>query len=603
MLTYYNYVEQLSENNKQWEAFTKPGHTVVIAGPGSGKTHVLALKIASLLREHIVPPHGIACLTYTRMMAKELETRLWSLGVSMERPNIVISTVHGFCLGQVVQPYAQLYELDLPLPIRIVPSSVAKSCFAQVWYECYGILFDSENRTHRTRKTDWEKYRRQHTAIPYSEWENHEFGDIYVRYKRYLFQEKFVDFDIIIEEALGLIIKHDLVRQSIYSRFPWIAVDEYQDLGYPLFRIVTELINHTPIRLFAIGDPNQAIFDFAGTDPKYLYELADRSDVQPVITLNKNYRSTKEIIDISKVILPPYSEYEAVNQTESGQCQVYEYRPHWERNNQSQMVIQVIRSYQARDTQLERIAVLHRWRSGVNSLADKLDSENIDYILDKHPLYDRSMTLIRWFEDIGYWCLRGWSNESSRTVVFEDLLITWLDICGLERDSDEASAARMLLTSTLWNLKDQDILLRDWLISIGNSLDLEAKLETYSILYPDEVEEFRKLQEISQVNGQLSDLYLSKFSNVAGGVQLITLHSSKGMEFDIVIIAGVESIENDANGRRLLYVGATRAKYEINLLYNKWDWDTRSRTTPKYIEELLQKCSDWDFFFHHPSQS
>ena len=57
-----------------------------------------------------------------------------------------------------------------------------------------------------------------------------------------------------------------------------MAVDEYQDLGYPLYRIVTEMINRTATQLVAIGDPNQSIFDFAGTDPKYLHELSEREE-------------------------------------------------------------------------------------------------------------------------------------------------------------------------------------------------------------------------------------------------------------------------------------------------------------------------------------
>jgi len=113
----------------------------------------------------------------------------------------------------------------------------------------------------------------------------------------------YVDFDIIVQRSLNLIADQSLVRQSLNAKYAWLAVDEYQDLGYPLFRIVTELLNRTVVKLFAIGDPDQAIFDFAGTDPRYLVQLADRADMKPTIVLQRNYRSAKEIVATAQAIL------------------------------------------------------------------------------------------------------------------------------------------------------------------------------------------------------------------------------------------------------------------------------------------------------------
>ena len=100
--SYHQAVAEL--NSKQREAFDEPGHTVLLAGPGSGKTATLVLKVARLLSE-IPPPHGLACLTYGNEAAREFEQRLRALGV---RPSsrLFMGTVHSFCLAHVLRPFA-----------------------------------------------------------------------------------------------------------------------------------------------------------------------------------------------------------------------------------------------------------------------------------------------------------------------------------------------------------------------------------------------------------------------------------------------------------------------------------------------------------------
>jgi DNA helicase II / ATP-dependent DNA helicase PcrA len=320
MSLYHRWQKQLLENPCQWEAFERSTHTVVIAGPGSGKTRVLAMKIAQLLREEILPPQGVACLTYTRMMAKELENRLYALGVS-ERPNVVVGTVHSFCLGQVIQPFVDLYDLGLPQPIRIASRAIHRSCLDKARREVSGIGYDPDNDHDFER--DFNKYRRQRADVPFASWRDRkDLAEIIQLYETSLSEQGFVDFDVLVHKALRLIMDEELVRQSLSAKFRWFAVDEYQDLGYPLFRIVTEIVNQTQVKLFAIGDPDQSIFDFAGTDPKYLIELSERSDMQPKIELERNYRSTQELVDLSSVILKnPRNHY---SDTKRGRCRVIE---------------------------------------------------------------------------------------------------------------------------------------------------------------------------------------------------------------------------------------------------------------------------------------
>src|ERR1700731_452547 len=92
--------EELRENPGQWEAYGSTGHCVVLAGPGSGKTKTLTIKLGGLLFEEIEEPRGLACITYNNECARELELRLYALGIEPSR-RVFIGTVHSFSLTQV----------------------------------------------------------------------------------------------------------------------------------------------------------------------------------------------------------------------------------------------------------------------------------------------------------------------------------------------------------------------------------------------------------------------------------------------------------------------------------------------------------------------
>lgn len=583
MSLYSDWLNKIRENEKQWDAFQKTDHTVVIAGPGSGKTRVLAVKIAQLLREKIAAPRGIACLTYTRMMARELENRLSSLGV-LDRSNVVVGTVHSFCLAHVISPFAVVFNLDIPQPIKIAPQKIYDSCLDQARKHVTNRGYDPNKDN--TFKTNITKYHLQRTDIPLEDWENQEYAQILQSHYQFLRQQGYVDFDFIVKSALNLILTQDLVRQSLYSKFAWIAVDEYQDLGYPLFKIVTEMMRHTLIKVFVIGDPDQCIFDFAGTDPKYLIELAERPEIQPVIKLTRNYRTTVGITTVAKAVRTPYCDYES--EKEGGTCRVYKVPL----SKQNTYIKKLVKKYLAHGFSAKEIAILHPHRNGLNEIAKVLRVDNIEFALDKNPDYDRSLTLIKWLEDLGCLCLNFLrsEDEANKAKVFNELVLTWSRIIqpqGLGNEND--SEARLKLIKLVWSIKNRDMRLGEWISYVRDEMNFNFTLEQYRQIFPDEVEELKNLQQITQQGSKLGEWKLSDFVNFTSGVQLTTLHSSKGMEFKVVIIAGVEKIWNDENGERLFYVGVTRAEQEICLVYSN---------TSNYIRNLIEKCGHLEYFSH-----
>jgi len=596
MNLYHDWLAKIRENEQQREAFVKSGHTVVVAGPGSGKTRVLAVKISQLLREEISPPQGVACLTYTRMMAHELESRLAALHV-LNRPNVLVGTVHSFCLSRIVYPFAKLYNEDVPFPLRIAPSRIWDECLDKARRQVTRIGYDpEEDRQFRTQIT---KYHLQHADIPFAEWQNEEFAKILEAHYAFLKHSGYIDFDIVVKTALHLVVNNDLVRKSINAKFAWLAIDEYQDLGYPLFRIIASMIERTPIKLFAIGDPDQSIFDFAGTDPKYLLELTERPEMKPVVKLVKNYRATREIIQVSKAILTPYCDCRSDKQ--GGSCHIYETLP----NEQGKFVVDLVRKYLKQGVDENQIAVLHSWRIskdglvGIQALAQDLQQAEIDFTLDKNPYYDRSRNLIKWLEGLGSWCLEGWKAERKREIIsFDELTSQWYRMQYPQSSGfDIDGSARLKLAELAAVIQGVDMHFGEWLSYISGELDFDSSLSRYQEIYPDDLEEFNSLRLLARPDNALGKMLLSEFVARTHGVQLTTLHSSKGMEFQVVIIAGVERIWDDDNGKRLLYVGVTRAEREVCLLYSRV-WPPSRPRAPKYIQNLVKGCGKLDYFHH-----
>ncbi len=115
---YVKAAEDLRSNAGQLSAYESTGHCVALAGPGSGKTKTLTIKLAKILTEDVMPPRGVACITYSNQCARELKKRLKQLGVE-EGQRIFIGTVHSFCFRMVVLPYARLAGLDLPSQLSV----------------------------------------------------------------------------------------------------------------------------------------------------------------------------------------------------------------------------------------------------------------------------------------------------------------------------------------------------------------------------------------------------------------------------------------------------------------------------------------------------
>lgn len=297
MSIYNRKIEEIRKDPYQYAAYTSKNSSVIIAGPGSGKTTVLTLKIMSLLQNDIPSPRGLACVTYSKAAAKEFSERLYSYGY-IKRKNVFLGTVHSFCISEIIRPFAHLFNYGIPLPLKIISKQDKKLLFEKT----LNFLNIAPN------KLKIEEMDNQRTSsiggvskinVPI-----HDRARLVAKeFECRLYASGKLDYVSIVNYATLLIQNEKYVRDCLEAKFPWLLVDEYQDLGRPLHQMVLSILNLTKIKIFAVGDPNQSIYGFNGATPFYLMELFNDSISTPLKLLT-NFRSNQDIIDASQLALP-----------------------------------------------------------------------------------------------------------------------------------------------------------------------------------------------------------------------------------------------------------------------------------------------------------
>ncbi len=565
--------EALRKNKGQWKAYESKGNCVILAGPGSGKTKTLTIKMARMLAENVRPPRGIACITYHNQCARELRRKLGTLGVEDGR-RATIGTLHSFCLQHIVLPYARIAGIPVPDPLNVATMEERDKCWAAAVGKIIGA---DENPRDWTFRCDL--YRRTHLDRGKPEWRGdyEAAAKVIEEYERRLFNGGLVDFDAMVLLGLQLVERHEWVRKALRARFPVLVVDEYQDLGHALHRIVLCLCFTARMRLVAVGDPDQSIYGFTGAEPALLQELSKRDGIEPV-QLQLNYRSGPTIIRAAEVALGEKRGFKS-GLEEVGTLDIH----HCPQGVDDQaaficntIIPDALKRRQGR--QMGDIAVLYRSQYDGNEIAKAVELRGWDFIRsDQGNPYPRSRVVL-WMEDCAAWCEGGWGSGEPR---LSDLVRAWQNL----NESITGDAGRRILQRELVKFlcshRIPDQLLRDWLSDFRKAC-LDPALGREPRLRDDAVA-VAKLADVCAHDARLGGFTVSAFGGQGGSgthLNLMTLHSAKGLEFDVVVMMALEEgklpdyrSKTEAEmgeDRRLFYVGLTRARHEVHLVYSGW---------------------------------
>ncbi|WAK04456.1 ATP-dependent helicase [Methylobacter sp. YRD-M1] len=566
-------IRELAENPEQYEAVREKGHCVVLAGPGSGKTKTLTTAMARALLEDVAEPRGIACITYNNECAIELETRMARLGVETN-DRVFIGTVHGFALSQIISPYARCVLPELPNDFRI---ATREECRQSVEAAHAKVINDREDPHNRWRFAEVKRRQDVDRTQPTWHGQNPELATFIEAYEIDLRRRGLIDFDDMPLIAFRMIQAHPWIRQSLSARFPVLFVDEYQDLGHALHELVLMLCFDAGVRLFAVGDADQSIYAFTGANPKLLTGLSDRQGVRS-IRLRFNYRCGTKIIDASMAALGEERGYKAPEGVEEG---VVVFRSvDGNINAQAKYVIEsLIPELTHRNVPLEQIAILYRTASEGNEIATLAIAAGLPIVrADNQALVRRNSRLSRLIEACAQWVSGGWKegNPLFRRLSEEAIVL----VLGAKASREERHAIQLELVRFLKTSIEANHTAHSWLKEFREQLIHPWRLRARTVTEDWNVIDEMITRTSSSVGGDMSLADFGGRNEGSSRLNLSTLHSAKGREFDVVILF---AMNNDVipswrdqrrpealrEARRLFYVGVTRGRKGLCVVYQK----------------------------------
>ena len=437
---YLRAANELRRNPGQWAAYESESHCVVLAGPGSGKTKTLTIKLARILAEDVQEPRGVACITYNNECTRELEQRLDVLGVE-PGDRVFIGTVHSFSLTQIVLPYAKTARMGLPDEFRVASQSEQRGALERA----YDRVIARGEDPHRFWRLSMDRYRRSHLDRDTAAWRETDplCARLVIAYEEELRARGLIDFDDMPLLSVRALRENEWLQEAICAKYPVLIVDEYQDLGRALHRMVMGLCFSTGIRLFAVGDVDQSIYGFTGARPEVLQRVSEREDVETV-RLRLNYRCGSRIVTASQYALGENRDYETPEEAAEGTIYFHPLRGSYEQQA-AYLFETLLPATIARmpDLTLGEIGILYPAAWIGNSVAEAAQEHGFGIIrADGNAIYPRSSRLMRWLEQCAVWCCNGWQTGKPRfsklvaegSRIFSEALVSDDDKLTFQRD-------------------------------------------------------------------------------------------------------------------------------------------------------------------------
>lgn len=578
-------------NEVQKEAVThRDGPLLVLAGAGSGKTRVITSRIAYLLEKGWFAPEQILAVTFTNKAAREMSDRVGR--IFGDQSSVLIKTFHSFCAWLLrrnaeaagLSPYFNIYDDDDSYDL--LKALMPRLPGAELKMLHRGIS--------KAKDAGWTP-----EDVPPDLCSHPEFAQAFQAYEAKLYQTGNVDFPGLILRAVNLLENNEALRRRIRQRFPCILVDEFQDTNRVQYNLLAQL--WTPETwLCVVGDDDQSIYRFRGAEVRNILDFPQSFPGTKVIRLEENYRSTGHILAIA-------SEVVAHNQGRLGKT-LWTRQPEGKKpeihlledqEDEARFVAGLIKASPGVET-----AILYRTNAQSRSFETLFSKERIPYrIVGSTRFYDREevkdVLAFLFFlsnpkDEVSF---RRIINKPARgigpaalTALMESPGNDLSEKC-LNRESGlkgKAKAALGHFNGLLRDLREirdtrplpeliHETALRSGLIDYHRSQDENlgsGKVENLEELVnagagfpagPQGLTDF--LERVELEGGEAAVQGQEEARTV-----LITMHNTKGLEFDRVILTGLEEglfprededEEEIEEQRRLFYVGITRARKEL----------------------------------------
>lgn len=627
-------------NNEQLEAVTAPdGPLLILAGAGSGKTKVLTHKIAYMLSEKSVSPYNILAITFTNKAASEMRDRLTNL-CGNAADIMWIKTFHSACLAILRRNPEYLgYKPGFNIYDDTDQKTLVKDCMKNLDIDsekisvksCLNMISDAKNKMIYPEKFLLE-YGNDYLLSIYSR--------VYTAYNAALKANNAMDFDDLIMLTVKLFSENDDVLRFYQNKFRYILVDEYQDTNHAQYRLISLLcMKHRNISV--VGDDDQSIYKFRGADIKNILEFENEFPEAKVIRLERNYRSTQNILDAANGVIgnnigrkgkklwtamdkgEPVKIYKADNEYSEADFIAGEIEQLKEKYSLSDIAVLFRTNNQSRalEERFRMAGIPHKLLSGLR-FYDRKEVKDIMAYLKLIINPDDDIALGRCINEpkrgIGKTSL-----EKASRIAAEKHISVYDTIVNYYNELGRSGPKMQEFASLIEELRSEADTM-----PIGDFVERVIKKSGYYnfLTLTDDVESRSRLDNLGELisgaksfeavsdGASLSD-YVDSISLVSDiddydedeeTVSMMTIHMAKGLEFPVVFISGCEDglfpserskFEPDGveEERRLAYVAITRARQELFMTWanqRKVFGKTEYHKASMFIDEIPDFCCE-----------
>ena len=596
------------------------GPLLLLAGAGAGKTRVITNRIANMVQNHNIKPSEILAVTFTVKAANEMKERVEKI----INKKIEISTFHSFALKLLKEYHKELgYEKNFTIYDVLDQMNIVNLILRKNNFKVEEGTYEIASFISKFKEGNCTQYDFSNVLI---------FETIFKEYNEILKNNNAMDFSDILVNTDKLLDIPDIL-DKVQDKFRYIMVDEYQDTNNIQYKIVNK-ISKKYRNICVVGDENQSIYGFRGANIKNILNFEKDYPDANIIKLEINYRSTQNIVEASNALIMHNKERIEKNiksNNEPGSKIKYKIFDN-EYDEAEKVIEQIILNIKKNDFDN---AILYRTNAQSRIFEEQLALKKIKYsIKDSNKFHERKeiKKLINFLYFI--------NNNNDFYNAFRALNITnkVIGISVMEKIKDfslkngidilEAMFCSNLIKGITVNQyeilnkfssfvkKIKKLKISEMIIEIYNYTNYFEYLKKESSYYSDDIENleefFKSIEKFENENidndENLLDSFLNyieeistKSENDKNSVKLMTIHSSKGLEFNNIFIVGCEegqipktfeSKEKIEEERRLFYVALTRAKKNVFL----------SRVKEKMINNKILICKESEFIKEIPQK-
>ena len=582
-------IDGLNENQKEAVLLTE-GPILVIAGAGSGKTRVLTHRLAYLVKEKNISPFNILAVTFTNKAAQEMSERISQLLTGHSEARLPwLGTFHSVCVRILRREidkigYGKNFVIYDTSDSTVLVKRIIKSMNLDP-KEINPNTVRNMISSAKCEMLDPEQYKR-YTDGYFQE----KVADIYVRYQATLKESNALDFDDLLNVTNSLFDQCPEVLFKYQDQFQYVLIDEYQDTNQSQYLLVKRLADKHR-NICVVGDDYQAIYSWRGANFKNILNFEKDYPSAKVVKLEQNYRSSKNIIAAADAVIQKNNlktDKKMWTDNEDGAPLVM-YNAVDEKD-EVEFITGEIEAIEATGAPYKSFAVLYRTNAQSRALEEGFLRDGVPYrIIGALRFYERKE-----IKDILAY-LKLITNENDLVSLERIINVPTRGIGAktvekflVDRNSTNEKIEKFFMMIAELRSRAQDISVADLIdlitIKIGyrnyvldGSVEGESRWENIEEL-KTVAYEYENLDSFLENMALVSDV--DNYDTSADAVIMMTLHCAKGLEFDTVFMAGMEeglfphsrsiSEPNEMEEeRRLCYVGMTRAKKRLYLIYCK----------------------------------